>query len=740
MSAKELVPTADYRADIRPLNGAPCLFVNGRPLFLNAPYLEKAPHRSFAAARTGIYLLHDLQFKVAENGKVNADGAANQMESLLRHESDAVAIVRFFPPAPAWWLDAHPTEVMQFDRDPARYRLAENLRDASWASDPWLQACSEWIADWCGQLHRRFGGRIIGYQFGMGSCGENNPVGACTSDGRWFCADFSPAMRRYFRAWLKAKYRTVRALRKAWSQPTVNFLTAEVPDRIERLRTDWFTFRSPLKAQTADYYQAFAERIEDCVMAFCSVIKRATDGASLAGSHLGAFLDNGFHGYIYHQACINAVHRALDQPAVDLFTSPASYENRDPGGDANSMMPAGSLALHGKLIFQDQDTRTCVLPPGYRENFTLGKIAADIPETVGVLKRDFAHMVIRGYGLWWHAMVEGMYDHPEVSACIARLSAIGKKSLSFPRGTAEGLALIADEESVFHQECANRLMYPLLYYQRQYYWSRCGAAWNVYLHDDLNHPAMPDHRLYYFLNTFYLTDAEIAAIEKKVKRNNAIVIWTYAPGIQSPDGFALKRVERLTGFRLKALDIQALPRVTFTNFDHPFVRYRPPEGGDQYVHGTLQPIYFGTGPMGNDERERVLGPIIYVADPEATVLGELDCIQEPGFCVKPMDGWTSVFSAAPMLNHYLLRNIARAAGLHIFSEANDVVLPGRSFLMLHARTAGEKTIRLPAPVDVFECYDGRELGRGVTEFHDPLPQHGTGLYFTGDLDAYRRLA
>lgn len=727
---------AKYRSWIADCNGAPSLFVNGEPVFLNAGYLAKAPYGTFAPARTGVYLVHDGAFKVGPDGSVDTARVKESVEEVLAREPEALIVVRSFPPAPRWWLDRHPDEEMRFDRDVSAYGGYEDYRDVSWASDLWLRAVCGWYESWCGQLHELFHGQIIGHQFGMGSNGENNPIDAPTNEGLWFCADFSAAMVRYLRSWLRTKYRTDEALREAWGDDEVTLDAARVPERQERLRTDWFTFRSPKRAQVADYYQAFAERVEQIVIAICEAVKRATGGECIAGSHLGAFLDNGFHGYIYHQACINMVRRALDHPAVDTFTSPASYENRDPGGDANSMMATGSVGLHGKLIFQDQDTRTCILPQGYRESFTLGRIAADMRESVDVLKRDFSHMLIRGYGLWWHAMVSGMYDHPDITSCVSRLSDIGRKSLRFPRGIAEGIAMIVDEESVFHQECANRLFYPVLYYQRQYYWGRSGVAWNVLLHNDLDRPDVPDHRLYYFLNTFYLEDEEVEAIERKVKRSGAVVIWTYAPGIQSRAGLSLERVERLTGFRLKALDVQALPRINLTDFDHPFVRYRPPASGDQYVHGGLQPNFFGTGPMGSDDRERALGPIIYVDDPDATVLGELDCLGEPGFCVKEMDGWTSVFSAAPMLNQYVLRNIARSAGLHVYSDGNDVVLPGKSFLMVHAATAGEKTIRLPRPTDVYECYDEREIGRGITEIRQELPLHGTAIYFLGDIDRY----
>lgn len=738
--------TKTYHAEILELNGAPTLVVNGKPVFLNAPYLVKAPYESFAESKPEVYLAYDHAFKVDRAGTpiINESiypgvpSLTEQIDALLCKDSDALVIIRSAPPAPLWWLDQHPDEEMQFDIDPRQYKGFEGMRDVSWGSDLWLQTVVGWYETLCAELHKQYGGRVIGHQFGMGSCGENNPQGGCAPDGRWFCSDFSPAMHRYFRNWLKTRYENDDALRKAWSDPDVTLETATVPTRIQRLQSDWFTFRDPRKAHVADYYLAFAERVEQIVIKICEGIKRATEGHCLAGSHLGAFMDNGYHGYIYNQTSINSVKNALRHPAVDLFTSPASYENKVPGGVSNSMMPVGSYVLHNKLIFQDQDDRTSLVPPSIRKGYTLGKIADTMPETIGILKRDLGDAIIRGFGLWWHAMVPGMYDHPDISACIAKLNDIGKRSLHFPRGVADGVAMIVDEESVFHQQCANRLLFPMLYYQRQYYWSQSGIAWNVFLHNDLDSPKMPDHAVYYFLNVFYLTDEEIKIIERKVKRSGAIVIWTYAPGIQSRDGLSLERVERLTGFRLKVANVEALPRITFTNLDHPYVRYQIPDSGDQYIHGADQPSFFGTGPMGNDERERVIGPLIYVDDPEATVLGELDALQTPGFCVKEMDGWTSVFCSAPMLNSYVLQNIARVAGVPVYSASQDVILPGKSFLMLHAREAGEKQVQLPAPVDVYDCYEERLIGRQVLSFSDTLEKHATGLYFLGDVDDYKR--
>jgi len=408
------------------------------------------------------------------------------------------------------------------------------------------------------------------------------------------------------------------------------------------------------------------------------------------------------------------------------------------------MMPAGSYMLNNKLIFQDQDTRTSLVPEGYREAYILGALAKDEEESTHILKRDVAHAIIGGYGLFWHPLVRGIFDGPKIKECIRRLTTIGKASLKLPRGVAEGgAAMIVDEHSPYYQAASNRLLYPMLYYQRQQYWSRSGVAWNAFLHDDLEHPEMPKHKLYYFLNTFFLTDAEMEVIQRKLRGSGATVIWTYAPGIQSPAGFDLERASRLCGFRLRAADIEALPLITLTNKTHPYVgavnNAADASLADFFsaVFATAKqaPILFGTGKHGVDEKMQI-GPIIYVDDPEATVLGEVSILDQPGFCVKEMDGWTSVYCAAPMINQYLMRNIAREAGVHIWSNSDDVILPGRSIVMMHADIGGEKVIHLPTPTDVYECYDGRLIGKNLTEIRATMKAHDTKIYFLGSQEKW----
>jgi hypothetical protein len=97
------------------------------------------------------------------------------------------------------------------------------------------------------------------------------------------------------------------------------------------------------------------------------------------------------------------------------------------------------------------------------------------------------------------------------------------------------------------------------------------------------------------------------------------------------------------------------------------------------------------------------------------VLGRLAGLNRPGLLVKTMPGWTSVYSSAPILPAWLLRNIARAAGCHSYSDVGDVVYANRDLLQLYAPGAGSRTLRLPRAARVTDLFPGRVLSPRTME-------------------------
>ena len=107
-----------------------------------------------------------------------------------------------------------------------------------------------------------------------------------------YIGDFSEPMQNYFRKWLREYYNNdVKALKKAWADPEVEFETASVPSMEQQLNTGHGTFRDvSTERDVIDYYRCYADLDSDLFIDFCKVVKEENGEAALTG---------GFYGYIY---------------------------------------------------------------------------------------------------------------------------------------------------------------------------------------------------------------------------------------------------------------------------------------------------------------------------------------------------------------------------------------------------------------------------------------------------------
>ena len=149
-----------------------------------------------------------------------------------------------------------------------------------------------------------------------------------------------------------------------------------------------------------------------------------------------------------------------------------------------------------------------------------------------------------------------------------------------------------------------------------------------------------------------------------------------------------------------------------TNFTHPITK------------GLTQDLTWGTN--------NKLAPILYVDDPTATVLGQVVFSQgttRPGFAIKTFPYWTSIYSAAPALPSSLLRNIARYAGAHIYSDQGDVVYATRDLLAIHTLSGGSRRVPLPRQAKtVHDLFANKQVAQNTSTLHVKLPPNSTTLY------------
>lgn len=733
-----------YCAELREHRGIPTVHVNGEPFHIGAvmhrnvpgsesPYRNEIP--SLAAINPTVVMAFS-SFDVGPDP--NFFEIEKWFERAFTKHKRALGACHIGLQPSADWVRANPDEMTVYDRevDWSEARQPE----ASWASHVWRRDSAKFVESLVRHLDRAFSGRVVLYQIGGGSCHENSPIANPMTGhyvGGWYCGDFSHCMRRYFQDRLRRYYdNRLQSLRKAWGDKHLTFETATVPDRMERLRSEWFTFRSPRRSQSADYHRAWSQAVEDCVLLWAKAAKRGTQRRALVACPIGSILDCGLNVNLILHSTKNTFARALRCNDLDMFESPASYAHRDPGrGDTSAMIPLGTVRLAGKTWLRDFDSRTSLTLKNANHSAVSGlwQPPRTTWEDQQLLLRDAGYSFIQGGSYWWHEIEAGMYSDPLHLFTVRRLERIGRKAMDADRSAMPGLGVFVDHEANFHQANTNRLIYAMNYEARQLRWSHAGLASQVYHLDDAGHRKMPAHRVLMVTNAFVISDRQVADIKRLARRNKAIVIWLIAPGLQTKQGFDVNRASRIAGFKLRSVNIEASPQISLLHDAHPWCRAKDADG--------KRLKRFGSGPREDDESgSRSFGPMFYAdvsKDPAVTVLGNLDVVNQPGLVTRQMDGYTSVYCAAPYLHQGLLREIGRTAGAHLYHECNDLVHVNKQLLLLHAVTGGPKELRWPRRFgQVIDLWKGKRVAAQSHKWSVTMKPKQTCLFFVGsDKDA-----
>ena len=720
-------------------NGTPTPFVDDEPTFASSLWPTAPEPDGYASARVaarfaeaGIHL-HALDVgsrgiavewcgpRPGQTDHFDFSTLEARLGRVLDADPEARFHFRIHIETRQWWEELYPGEC---ERGTGGERLHQ-----SYASGVWREQAEDFLQRYIAAVKSiGLADRVFAYQVLTGSAGEWVKG---ESSMKSLCGDFSEPMRRYFRTWLRRLYVDDEALRSAWGDAKVTLETAEVPTAGEQLTTKHHTFRDPTREQkTIDYYRCFADLCAGLVDDFCRTIKRATNDNVLAGVFFGylmelawnaSFFTDGYESEIAttQRSGHLGLGRILRSPHVDFIVSPYSYGFRGIGGHGAAMPPIDSLRLHGKLYIYEDDTRTHLAPPdvGY------GRVKS-LSDSEAVLKRNMAEVLTRGMGIWWN----GRADHidadiePAFRPLLKRFHELGTFATRLDRTPGAEVAVLLDDESFFYESVYNDLDLPLIFQQRLWGLPRMGAPVDTYLLQDLVEGRLPDYKLYIFLNAFRLDQERRAVLARELRRDGRVALWIYAPGyIEEAPGLA--HMTDLTGLQFSKGEHPWGPLVHIVDFDHEITR------------DLTQDLFWGTNSR--------LGPVFHIEDPKARVLGDAVYSQgrcKPGFGVVEFTDWASVYSAAPNLPASVLRGVARYAGVHLYSDAGDVLYATPELLGVHTVSGGEREFRLPRPAEVvYELFEEREVARNVDRFRVALSPRSTALYYTGGLELISRL-
>ncbi|MBU4459625.1 MAG: beta-galactosidase [Verrucomicrobia bacterium] len=583
----------------------------------------------------------------------------------------ALLIPRVPMDPPAWWREANPDDVMKWEngrRDKAVPASPRYRRDAAAR-----------LAALVGHLESTLGESVAGY----------HPNGQNT--GEWFYQDtwlpplsgYAPADAIAWRTWLRTKYGTDDALRRAWGRPDATLDEAPVPPAAERHASPAGTFRDPVRERHLIDFAAYQQdAMADCVCELARAVRTASHGRKLV-----VF----FFGYLFEFAPVAngpavsghyASRRVIDCPDIDVLCAPISYHDRGLGGNAPAMSAAESVALAGKLWLNEDDTHTYLAtgtPPGARDHVDT------LEETNGQLVRNVAQEALRNFGTWWMDLgSSGWFDDAGMWREMRRLKALDDPLLKHPTPFRPEVAVVVGERAMLRVTPKGSAVTRRGIYEARTALGRMGAPYGQYLLDDVL-AGRVHAKLYVMLNAWDLSAADRRRLLDATR--GAARVWCYAPGHFEGDTVAPQAMRDLTGFRLEPVTP---------------------------VRGWAEPTAAGRT-AGLAEGFGLQAPVLPLFAAQDATGGEILAVYPDGSAAVALrrgaEG-ASLFSGAPGLTSSLLRIAAREAGVHLFTTNDCNVYANAGYVALHASQDGPVDLNTGRDGEISDVLTGGKAGHG----------------------------
>jgi hypothetical protein len=692
------------RTQVTSIGGVPTFVCDGKPILIPA-FETYAPRRhyfeQFAGAGTRIFGFSTnaaaCDYGHSETTWVETDAwDYSQFEQraaeVLATKLDGLLLPRVNLGTPRWWLQKHP-EAMELLDDGSTLptgnnpTLPKDRAFPSLASSIWREAIGDALLKLIKHIQQsRFGPHIFGYCL-SGMHTEEFYHWACNTERLAGYSNFTVAA---FRKWLLNKYKHTAALRAAWNRDDVDFDSAAIPTRQERLHKGDGIFRDIRQRNVVDFYLFWNELIPETIDYFARIIKESCGGRKVVGA---------FYGYMYEFAGApefghNALGRYLTSPHLDFIAVTASYFNRQVGiGGDYARSPAASVRLHGKLWYHDNDAvsfrakeRLKALGfrddnPDWTRDLTIQLNSLGYTDTAQksrwMYQRGLGFALCNGMFQAWFDLHGGYFDDPQLMSEVRCLNDLSAKAVTRDRSSIAEILVIADEASCAWCRSRSPLLQELLL-TPQNGLIRIGAPVDHILLNDLQFLNTDRYKLIVFLNCFQITTPQRHIIEQKLKRDGKHLLWCSAAGWFSEDKRSAGLCQELTGFEIF-----------------------PSKGNFSSLKLNK-----------NTPRKQ----------PSSSLK-----VSEVGILENP--DWTSLWTPTAAMSAAHYRQLARAAGVHIFNDQDDAFYVNSSMICLHASSDGRCEIRFPEKVELYDAIMGKSFGSGIRCWKQQFKMGETALWY-----------
>ena len=583
---------------------------------------------------------------------------------------------------PAWWAERYPGEMMKF-------AAGGNLGYPSIASEQYRRDAAAALRGLIRYSETNFGSHMAGYH---PSGGNTHEWFYLRSQGR-IVSGYDDATRRTWREFLRRKYGSDGALRKAWNSGRVTLDSAEVPLPAERQAVRPVALLEPAAdAPLIDFHLYLQEAMTDTILSLARVIREETGRNRLSVA---------FYGYLFEHAGIAngpavsghyALRRLLDCADIDIISGPISYHDRQLGGVSTTMTAADSITLAGKLWLNEDDTSTHT---AYRNgNRSPGwKTGATTPDqSIALLRRNLAVAAMHNFGIWWMDLFgAGWFDDPQLWEEMKRFTPVFREFVESPRPYLPEIAEIVDERSMCFiganelQRNHNAVTGPLVKLGRGAR-ARIGAPVGQYLLDDLSAGKLKT-RLNIILAACALDAKQRAALRKSAEKTPTL--WCWAPGYIDLDTGkgSIEAVRETTGF-----EVIERTGVSFA------------------VKPTPEGIAFGLSAAGTRTKDSARPTLSPVPRPGDRVLAEYG--DGTAAIVLRPEPVPALFCGTTAVPPELYRAFAKYAGLHLYTDRPAGVLVNGDRLAVIAPEDGVYVVDTGGSGPVTDLLSGRELGNG----------------------------